>query len=108
MGALSDDDKTVVIGEPMPDGKNGWDEHKRMVLDHLERNEQQHESIFQKFEALNRTLSDHGDMIAREIRDGYVTKDRFGPVEKVAYGLIAIIAAGVGLWLLEMLRAAVK
>jgi len=44
---------------------------------------------------IKQEITDMGDKIVTEIKDSYVSQDRFSPIEKLVYGMAGVILTGV-------------
>lgn len=74
---------------------NGWDEYKRLVLEHLDRNEAQHRAIFERLDALSSAWASNCAFHSDKMESRFATKADLYPVRLIAYGLVA--AGGAGL-----------
>lgn len=68
-------------------GDNGWDEHKKLIMYRLERNEEEHKQLFTKLEAI------HNDV--QEIRSS--RKILVASISAGVSGVVAILGYAVKL-----------
>jgi len=40
---------------------------------------------------IQKSIDEQGDKIVREIKDTFVSKERFSPIEKIVYGMVGLV-----------------
>lgn len=80
--------------------ENGW--FQRHVLTALDDNKRSHDVLFGKLDALAVKIDDTADQATAQrealqaaMRESFVSKDRYIPVERAVYAVVGLICGGV-------------
>ena len=95
---------------PHDDDTNGWSEYRKHVLEQLTDNKRDHEALFEKLDGMGAKIllgaedaHRQREEMTKSIRDTFVTKDRYIPVERAVYAMIGLICGGVIVGLITLL-----